>query len=78
MLVKLNLLKKFIRLAIAESALARVPNQLISPDESEESDDGEEANEACGMGGGGVMGYTAPLGLDPDELGRKKNKTGKK
>jgi len=72
------LLRQCIRLAIRESDLARVPNQLISPDETDKKDDGKEANDVNEFSGvGGIAGYTGPLGLDPDKMGRKKNKTRK-
>lgn len=54
---------------------ARVPNQLISPDEDSGPKDEDEAvenvNEFSGVGA--IAGYSGPLGMDPDKLGRKKN-----
>lgn len=73
-----RLLRAYIRATLAETADARVPNQLIAPGEDEENgsseeDSGEtlEVNEFCGVGS--VAGFSAPLGMDPDKLGRKKN-----
>lgn len=69
-----KLLVRYIKEAIAETKLARVPNQLLSPkEESGKNDDEavENVNEFSGVGS--IAGYTAPLGMDPDELGRKKN-----
>lgn len=70
-----KLLVRYIREAVAEAKLARVPNQLLAPKaEKGEEDDGEadeSVNEFSGVGS--IAGYTAPLGMDPDKLGRKKN-----
>jgi hypothetical protein len=83
--VSKNLLEQYIKLMIAEATpLARVPNQLLSPDgktDKEEqpdqdddviTDEGNEVNEFSSCGS--VAGYTAPLGASPDKLGRRKNK----
>jgi hypothetical protein len=73
--VSVALLKEFIKLAV-ESPLARVPNQLLSPDSDnhaeEESPSGEEAVQEF-SGVGSIMGYSLPLGMDPDAAGRQKN-----
>ena len=74
-----KLLVRYIREAVAEAKLARVPNQLLAPKaEKGEEDDGEDDGEADESvnefsGVGSIAGYTAPLGMDPDKLGRKKN-----
>lgn len=64
-------------MAIAEAKLARVPNQLVSPDSEEngQEDSDEEAVEGVNEFScvGSIAGYSGPLGIDPDELGRKKN-----
>ena len=78
-----KLLSEYIRLALSEAGLARVPQQLLSPDTVKDAEDGEEepkdmlrdegsVNEFSGVGA--IAGYTAPLGMSPDRLGRKKNK----
>ena len=77
-----RLLAQYIR-TILEAHLARVPNQLVSTSdhEGERNEDTEDVNEfaACGAGGGNtlgsgnIVGYSAPLGMNPDKLGRKKN-----
>lgn len=76
MTVSDTLLKRYIRLALAEAHLARVPQQLLSPDQetdNRDEDEGEEdVNEFSGVGS--IMGYSAPLGMDPDRLGRQKNR----
>ena len=71
-----RLLVRYIR-EVVEAHLARVPNQLVSDDRQEGS--GEEVDDELEefAGVGGIAGYTAPLGMDPDRLGRKKNKTRK-
>lgn len=69
-----RLLVRLIRLVMAESGdTARVPNQLMLPDEVSHSTaaDDEEVTEFSGAGA--VAGYSAPLGVDPDRLGRKKD-----
>ena len=63
---------RYIRM-VAEQHLARVPNQLVSDTGNGEED--ESVDEFAGVGG--IAGYTAPLGMDPDRLGRQKNKTRK-
>lgn len=69
----------YIKMAIAEAKLARVPNQLLSPTDvedgngKEEDETDENVNEFSSCGSGGIVGYSGPLGIDPDELGRKKN-----
>lgn len=78
-LAQKSLLVAYIREAVKEAHLARVPDQLVSTDSEEgRSDigDSEDVNEFSGVGG--IMGYTGPLGIDPDELGRKKNKPKRK
>jgi len=74
-----NLLVRYIRLAVDEARDARVPQQLVTADSEKNSgknDDSQEAdqdvNEFSGVGS--IAGYSAPLGMDPDRLGRKKNK----
>lgn len=69
--MKRSLLELFVRLTV-EQHLARVPNQLVSDDDDEWSEDDNDVNEFSGVGS--IAGYTAPLGMDPDLLGRKKNK----
>lgn len=77
--VSIALLKEFIKLA-TESPLARVPNQLLSPDgdnhaEKEESPSGDDAAQVQEFSGvGSIMGYSLPLGMDPDAAGRQKNR----
>jgi hypothetical protein len=72
-----TLITQYVKLFLEEKRLARVPQQLISPNkDNEETDEVEEAenvNEFSGVGA--VAGYSAPLGMNPDKLGRKKNKT---
>lgn len=76
-----NLLMSYIR-QVVEGHLARVPNQLVSDDREgsghEEEVQGEMDEMAAAIGGGSIAGMTAPLGTDPDRLGRKKNKPRRK
>jgi len=79
-----NLLRRYIRTVI-EARLARVPQQLVSADSSEHSDEGheDEGTEECvqefsAAGSGAVAGYSLPLGMNPDAVGRKKNRTKKR
>lgn len=62
---------------VEQTPLARVPNQLIDPDDvqgkedvTDEADAGD-VNEFSGVGG--IAGYSLPLGMDPDAAGRRKN-----
>lgn len=66
------LLRRYLRLVIEQAHMARVPNQLVEPDGEEGDDEAEAVDEFSGAGA--VAGYTAPLGADPDSMGRKKNK----
>lgn len=73
------LLVRYIQEAVDEAKLARVPNQLIDPEDinsSEDDDQSESVNEFSGVGS--IGGYSAPLGMDPDRLGRQKNSRKKK
>lgn len=72
-----NLLMEYIRLALHEARLARVPKQLLPlPTENGTEEDGTEEQENVQefSGVGAIAGYTGPLGMSPDKLGRKKNK----
>lgn len=84
--VNQQLLSAYIRMVVQEVADARVPNQLIAPDGGS-ADDVTELDEFATVGAGGcgntlasgnIQGYTAPLGMNPDRLGRQKNKGRKK
>lgn len=60
-----KLLMSYLRLAVREAHLARVPNQLISADsgsegEEDHEDVGEDVNEFSGCGA--AMGFSGPLG----------------
>jgi hypothetical protein len=60
-----KLLMRYLRLAVQEAHLVRVPNQLVSDDGQEgqdDSDDQTELDEFCGVGGGNVVGYNGLLG----------------
>ena len=78
------LLKRYVRLAVKEAADARVPDQLVSRDDgSEEETANVQEFAAAGAGGntlasGNIVGYSGPLGIDPDKLGRQKNASKKK
>jgi len=73
------LLKQYVRLLLREldgsllklpeTAMARVPNQLIEPHDQE--NENEEITEFSGASA--VPGYVGPLGMDPDKLNRRKN-----
>lgn len=86
-----RLLEKLIRLMIEDDRNANVPNQLLTADaledefgdeervyHDEQTDEESGIQEFSGVGSGAIAGYTAPLGIDPDRLGRKKNKISKK
>jgi hypothetical protein len=74
-----NLLVRYIKLLVREAVKdARVPNQLIDPTDTEsekgsEEEKGNAENVQEFSGCGAIAGYTAPLGANPDEMGRKKN-----
>ena len=64
-----------------EARQARVPNQLISPDDvNDEEGEGLEPVEQVQEYNttANIMGYSAPLGMNPNMLGRLKNRGKKK
>jgi hypothetical protein len=75
-----RLLAQYIRLAVNEVHLARVPDQLVSADSEEgsQAEDSEEAstgvNEFSAVGGGNIMGYTGTLGQSPKAKKNKRKK----
>lgn len=76
-----SLLRTYIRMAMTEARQARVPNQLISPDEvnDDEGDDLEQVEQVQEYNTtANIMGYSAPLGMNPNKLGRLKNRGKKK
>lgn len=72
-----QLLQAYIRLAVKEAHLARVPNQLVSDSGHEGEEDGSEegVNEFSGVAGGGLQGFSGPLGAAPR---RKRDKQKRK
>jgi hypothetical protein len=54
---------------VKEAHDARVPNQLVG----DSGDDGQQADVDEVSVAGGVAGFTASVGADPDTLGRRKN-----
>ena len=75
-----TLLKEFIKLSLSEGEIARVPNQLLSPESvpSGEEEKEEAVQEFSSVGGGNIVGYSLPLGMDPDAAGRQKNRPRRK
>jgi hypothetical protein len=82
-----SLLEEFIRLVI-EGQSARVPNQLISPEEASTEDSGSEDEWDVGQensveefsGAGAIAGFTLPLGMSPGDVnvGSRRNKKKRK
>jgi len=78
-----KLLRSYLRLAVQEAHLARVPNQLISADEENADEGDEDVNEFCGVGSAGasssgnMMGFSGPLGGGSSFPKRKKKRTKK-
>ncbi len=70
------LLRRYVKLILSETPLARVPTQLMPPKDNgevkkdDELDDENELDEFSGCGA--VAGFTAPLGMDSDPSKRKK------
>lgn len=74
-----SLLMEYIKLALREARLARVPKQLLPlPTENGTEENGNEESVQEFSGAGAISGYAAPLGMSPDKLGRKKNKPRRK
>lgn len=72
-----TLLVRYIREIIESSPIARVPNQLIDPDETDGKEESEERGIEEFSSAGAVAGYTAPLGLGSTAMAgyrRKKKK----
>lgn len=63
---------------VKEARDARVPQQLLSPTEDSgekgSENEVEDVVEFAAVGAASVAGYTAPLGMSPDAVGRKKNR----
>lgn len=58
-----DVLRNFIKLAIYEAKIARVPQQLVH-DEETETDENEEINKVDEFSSAGaIAGYTAPIGM---------------
>ncbi len=55
-----KLLLQYLRLAIQEARLARVPNQLIDIEDVEDENMGEEVDEHSAVAGGNLQGTMAP------------------
>ena len=61
---------RYIRLAVEEAHLARVPNQLVADSsaedhglgDEEQASEGTDVNEFASVGAGGIMGFSGPLG----------------
>ena len=61
----------------------RAPSQLVEPEDDDEKAKGkrlkdkdkdeQDLEEFSSVGGGNIVGYTLPLGMDPDKAGRQKN-----
>ena len=76
------MLQAYLRLAIKEAHLARVPNQLVS-DNGHEGEENDEAdvNEFAAAGGGNalgsgnVMGFSGPLGAGSSKKKKRTKKT---
>lgn len=62
------LLKTFINLLVKETLTSKQIEQIEQIEQQE-----EELTEFSGAAG--VGGYSLPLGMNPDDAGRKKNKT---
>ena len=80
-----TLLKRYIKEILSEMQDYRVPTQLISPNtgekvkpEENEEEDMEKEIDEMSMAGGGIAGFTAPLGMSGDDLRKpgKKKKSG--
>jgi hypothetical protein len=70
-----GLLVQYLRMAVKEAHLARVPNQLVSTDTHDgewDEDQGDDVTEFCGVAGGGLQGFSGPLGAG--KARRKKRK----
>jgi len=73
------LLKKYINMILSEADVqARVPTQLLSPEETSDEDNGNRAEEEndsvdeyCGVSA--IAGYTAPMNLKNSKV-KKRNK----
>lgn len=79
-----RLLRRYVRLVTEVGNDPRVASQLMEPEDEEEKAQGQELpadkekdegelEEFSSVGGGNIVGYTLPLGMDPDAAGRRKN-----
>lgn len=61
MVMGVKMLREYIRLMVEDrGGIARVPTQLLPPEETET--DKDEVDEFSAVGAGSVAGYAAPLG----------------
>lgn len=69
------LLMRYVKMVLESAKDARIPNQLVGNEDSETDKKKKEKQDIDEFSGvGAVMGYSAPLGMNPDDMGRKKNK----
>jgi hypothetical protein len=70
-----QLLVRYIRLIMQEARDARVPQQLLAPEDSEKGSEKDEVENVVEFSGvGAIAGYTAPLGMSPGKKKRTRNK----
>lgn len=67
-----RLLQAYIRLAVNEVHLARVPDQLVSAGTEDQQE--ADVNEFSAVGGGSIMGYSGTLGQAPKAKKSKRKK----
>jgi hypothetical protein len=67
------LLMRYVKMVLESAKDARVPNQLVGNEESEsdKKDKKQDVDEFSGVGA--IAGFTGPLGMNPDDMGRNKN-----
>ena len=71
------LLKRYIKEILSEMQDYRVPTQLISPKTGEKTkrkEADEKEIEEMSMAGGGIAGFTAPLGMSGDDMRKSEKK----
>lgn len=66
--MSLKLLKEYVRFVLESAKDARVPNQLVGNEGTDQEDDDEAEDVKEFSGVGAIAGFTAPLGYSAEDM----------